>query len=93
MSDERLFWIGVGLMAGVTLVFAGRLSRVLRGRLPAAALRRDAPQDTAFLCLGAALVFPGGSTGRVAVMAAGALILAALLVKRILKHRSPARRG
>lgn len=89
MTDERLQWIGVGLIAGIAAVFVRRLIVVVRGRSPASVLYKEAPQDAAFLLLGAALTFPGGTTGRVALMAAAAVCLAGVLLRRFLSSRTP----
>lgn len=89
MTDERLQWIGAGVIVAIVAVFVRRLIGVVRGRSPASALYEEAPQDAAFLCIGAALTFPGGSTGRVALMAAGAVCLGGILLKRFLGTRKP----
>jgi hypothetical protein len=88
MTDERLRWIGVGLVAGIAVVFVRRLIGVARGRSPASVLYKEAPQDAAFLCLGAALMFPGGTMGRVILMAGAAVCLGGVLVKRFLASRA-----
>ena len=87
MTDERLQWIGVGLIAGILAVLVRRLIVVGRGRSPASVLYREALQDAVFLCLGAALIFPGGTTGRVVLMSAGAVGLSGILLKRIFGRR------
>lgn len=88
MRDERLMWIGVGLVAGVLAVLVWRLVGVGRGRSKMSDLYREAPQDAAFLCLGAALMFPGGTTGRVVLMAAAAVGLGGILLKRFFAGRA-----
>jgi hypothetical protein len=93
MSDERLQWIGVGLVAAVAVVFIWRLIRVIRGRSPTIVLYREAAQDIAFLCLGAGLMFPRGSTGRLVLMAICAVILGGVLLRRFLDRRPSAKKG